>query len=329
MNPRASRTVPFVSKAIGVPLAKLATKVMLGQTLRDLGLTQEREVKHIAIKEAVFPFIKFPGVDAVLGPEMKSTGEVMGIDRDFRKAYVKSQLAAGAPLPTSGKVFLSVKNRDKRALLSIAKRLSEMGFSLVATAGTAKLLARQGMEVETIHKVAEGYRPNVVDLMKRGDIALVFNTPGGRARAKGLLAHPAHGGDAEHSLLHDGGRRPGGGRRHRGAAQGRDRRPFAPGVPCQLIPGTGSSSPSTSTRSKPRSRLVERLDGIVTRFKIGSQLFTAAGPAAVEAVRKRGGRGVPRSQVPRHPQYRGRRGARGRASRRVHVQRPRLRRPSP
>ena len=183
VNPRASRTVPFVSKAIGVPLAKLATKVMLGQTLRDLGLHQEREVPHIAVKEAVFPFVKFPGVDAVLGPEMKSTGEVMGIDSDFRKAYIKSQLAAGSPLPTSGKVFLSVKNRDKRALLSIAKRLVEMGFSLVATAGTAKLLVRQGMEVETIHKVADGYRPNVVDLMKRGDIALVFNTPeDGRAR---------------------------------------------------------------------------------------------------------------------------------------------------
>jgi carbamoyl-phosphate synthase large subunit len=188
VNPRASRTVPFVSKAIGVPLAKLATKVMLGQTLRDLGLTQERELRHIAVKEAVFPFIKFPGVDAVLGPEMKSTGEVMGIDRDFRKAYVKSQLAAGSPLPTSGKVFLSVKNRDKRALLSIAKRLSEMGFSLVATEGTAKLLARQGMDVETVHKVAEGYRPNVVDLMKRGDIALVFNTPeDGRARKDSSL----------------------------------------------------------------------------------------------------------------------------------------------
>src|SRR3989442_465589 len=154
VNPRASRTVPFVSKAIGVPLAKLATRVMLGTTLRDLGFAQEREVKHIAIKEAVFPFIKFPGVDAVLGPEMKSTGEVMGIDRDFRKAYVKSQLSAGSPLPTSGKVFLSVKNRDKRALLPIAKRLAEMGFSLVATSGTAKLLSRQGMAGDTIHKVA-------------------------------------------------------------------------------------------------------------------------------------------------------------------------------
>jgi carbamoyl-phosphate synthase large subunit len=177
VNPRASRTVPFVSKAIGIPLAKLATKVMLGSTLRELGLDREVEVAHIAVKEAVFPFIKFPGVDVLLGPEMKSTGEVMGVDRDFRKAYVKSQLAAGAPLPTSGQVFLSVKNRDKRALLPIAKRLTEMGFSLVATAGTAKLLARQGIAVEQIHKVADGYRPNVIDLMKRGEIQLVFNTP--------------------------------------------------------------------------------------------------------------------------------------------------------
>jgi len=183
VNPRASRTVPFVSKAIGVPLAKLATKVMLGRSLAELGFTEECQVKHIAVKEAVFPFIKFPGVDTVLGPEMKSTGEVMGVDRDFRKAYVKSQLAAGSPLPTSGKVFLSVKNRDKRAVLQVAKRLADMGFALVATAGTAKLLARQGMTVETIHKVAEGYRPNIVDLMKRGEIALVFNTPeDGRAR---------------------------------------------------------------------------------------------------------------------------------------------------
>ena len=188
VNPRASRTVPFVSKAIGVPLAKLATKVMLGATLRELDLAAERELSHIAVKEAVFPFVKFPGVDAVLGPEMKSTGEVMGIDRDFRKAYVKSQLSAGSPLPTSGKVFLSVKNRDKRAALPVAKRLAEMGFSLVATAGTAKLLARQGMAVEMVHKVNENYRPNIVDLMKRGEIALVFNTPeDGRARRDSYL----------------------------------------------------------------------------------------------------------------------------------------------
>ncbi|HMB32876.1 MAG TPA: carbamoyl-phosphate synthase large subunit, partial [Methylomirabilota bacterium] len=188
VNPRASRTVPFVSKAIGVPLAKLATKVMLGSRLADLGLAAEREVGHIAVKEAVFPFIKFPGVDVLLGPEMKSTGEVMGIDRDFRKAYVKSQLAASSPLPTSGKVFLSVKNRDKRAVLQVAKRLADMGFSLVATAGTSKLLTRQGMTVELVHKVAEKLRPNIVDLMKRGEIALVFNTPeDGRARKDSSL----------------------------------------------------------------------------------------------------------------------------------------------
>ncbi len=188
VNPRGSRTIPFVSKAIGVPLAKLATKVMLGRSLAELGFTEEREIAHIAVKEAVFPFVKFPGVDVVLGPEMKSTGEVMGIDRDFRKAYVKSQLSAGSPLPTSGKVFLSVKNRDKRAVLQIAKRLAEMGFNLVATQGTAKVLTRHGMSVEVINKVAEGWRPNIVDLMKRGEIALVFNTPeDGRARKDSYL----------------------------------------------------------------------------------------------------------------------------------------------
>ena len=188
VNPRASRTVPFVSKAIGVPLAKLATKVMLGASLRELGFAEEREVGHLAVKEAVFPFIKFPGVDVLLGPEMKSTGEVMGIDRDFRKAYVKSQIAANSPLPTSGKVFLSVKNRDKRAVLQVAKRLAEMGFSLVATAGTAKLLMRQGMTVEMVYKVNESMRPNIVDLMKRNEIALVFNTPeDGRARKDSYL----------------------------------------------------------------------------------------------------------------------------------------------
>ncbi|MBI1893449.1 MAG: carbamoyl-phosphate synthase large subunit, partial [Candidatus Rokubacteria bacterium] len=188
VNPRASRTVPFVSKAIGVPLAKFATKVMLGKRLAALGLTEERELSWIAVKEAVFPFVKFPGVDVVLGPEMKSTGEVMGLDRDFRKAYVKSQLAAGSPLPTTGKVFLSVRNRDKRAILQVAKRLAEMGFTLVATQGTAKVLTRNGLPVEVIHKVLEGWRPNIVDLMKRGEIALVINTPeDGRARRDSYL----------------------------------------------------------------------------------------------------------------------------------------------
>jgi carbamoyl-phosphate synthase large subunit len=183
VNPRASRTVPFVSKAIGVPLAKLATRAMLGDSVAALAHVEERELRHIAVKESVFPFVKFPGVDIVLGPEMKSTGEVMGLDRDFRKAYLKSQIAAGSALPTSGKVFVSVKNRDKRALTTLARRLVEMGFSLVATSGTARVLERQGMAVELVYKVLEGHRPNIVDLMKRGDIALVFNTPeDGRAR---------------------------------------------------------------------------------------------------------------------------------------------------
>jgi len=183
VNPRASRTVPFVSKAIGLPLAKVATAAMLGHSLAPYTRIEERELAHIAVKESVFPFIKFPGVDVVLGPEMKSTGEVMGIDRDFRKAYLKSQVAAGETLPTSGAVFISVKNRDKRPVTTLAKRLSEMGFSLVATAGTARVLERHGMSVELIHKVGEGYRPNVIDLIKRGHIALVFNTPeDGRAR---------------------------------------------------------------------------------------------------------------------------------------------------
>ncbi|HXH81788.1 MAG TPA: carbamoyl-phosphate synthase large subunit [Candidatus Tectomicrobia bacterium] len=183
VNPRASRTVPFVSKAIGLPLAKVATRAMLGEPVAPYAGVEEREPRHIAVKESVFPFVKFPGVDVVLGPEMKSTGEVMGLDLDFRKAYLKSQLAAGSALPTAGKVFVSVKNADKRVATTLARRLVELGFSLVATSGTARVLERQGMTVEQIHKVGDGYRPNVVDLMKRGEIALVFNTPeDGRAR---------------------------------------------------------------------------------------------------------------------------------------------------
>jgi carbamoyl-phosphate synthase large subunit len=183
VNPRASRTVPFVSKSIGLPLAKIATWAMLGESVAALASIEERELRHIAVKESVFPFVKFPGVDIVLGPEMKSTGEVMGLDRDFRKAYLKSQIAAGSPLPTSGKVFVSVKNRDKRAVTTLARRLVEMGFTLGATSGTARVLERHGMAVELVHKVLDSHRPNVVDLMKRGDIGLVFNTPeDGRAR---------------------------------------------------------------------------------------------------------------------------------------------------
>jgi carbamoyl-phosphate synthase large subunit len=188
VNPRASRTVPFVSKAIGVPLAKLATRVMLGDTLAEVGFTEAPTVEHISVKEAVFPFAKFPGVDTVLGPEMLSTGEVMGIDRDFPRAYTKAQIAAGSPLPTGGKVFLSVKPRDKRAMIGVAKRLADLGFSLVATPGTAKALKMHGLDVAVIHKVLEGYRPNVLDLMVRREIALMINTPeDGRARKDSYL----------------------------------------------------------------------------------------------------------------------------------------------
>jgi carbamoyl-phosphate synthase large subunit len=177
VNPRASRTVPFVSKAIGVPLAKIATRAMMGHPVTAIAAVEDRELPYIAVKESVFPFAKFPGVDSVLGPEMKSTGEVMGIDSDFRRAYLKAQIAAGSVLPSRGKVFISVKNRDKRAVMTLGRRLVEMGFGLVATTGTARVLERNGMTVEVIHKVAEGYRPNALDLMKRGDIALVVNTP--------------------------------------------------------------------------------------------------------------------------------------------------------
>jgi carbamoyl-phosphate synthase large subunit len=188
VNPRASRTVPFVSKAIGVPLAKLAARLMLGTTLAELGLAEPPELPHVAVKEAVFPFVKFPGVDVVLGPEMRSTGEVMGLDREFRAAYLKSQLAAGSPLPRSGTAFLSVRNRDKRGLVPIARSLYDMGFQLVATQGTAKVLERHGMRVTLINKVAEGWRPNVVDFMKQGEICLVINTPeDGRARRDSYL----------------------------------------------------------------------------------------------------------------------------------------------
>ncbi len=183
VNPRASRTVPFVSKATGVPLAKIATKVMLGKSLADLGFTKEVHIDHVAVKESVFPFRRFPGVDVVLGPEMKSTGEVMGIDSDFGMAFAKSQQGAGLFLPTSGTAFLSVKQGDKEALLPIAKTLVEAGFAITATEGTAEFLNKHGVEAKRVYKVSEG-RPNVIDLMKNGKINLVINTPSGRKKTR-------------------------------------------------------------------------------------------------------------------------------------------------
>ncbi len=180
VNPRASRTIPFVSKAIGVPLAKLATKVMLGKTLEELQFTKEKEIRHVAVKESVFPFIRFPGVDAILGPEMKSTGEVMGIDSTFGAAYAKSQIAAGQKLPKRGNVFISVKNQDKRNIVFIAKKLTDLGFQILATSGTASALLRNDIAVKILPKLHEG-RPNIIDLIKDGKVDLLINTPAGKA----------------------------------------------------------------------------------------------------------------------------------------------------
>ena len=179
VNPRASRTVPFVSKATGIQWAKVAAKLMVGVKLKDLGIVKEVEVKHIAVKESVFPFNRFPGVDTILGPEMKSTGEVMGIDSTFGEAFWKAQLGAGQNLPSQGNVLLSVKNKDKRNVVFIAKKLSDLGFNLIATKGTGKILVNSGLEVRYINKVSEG-RPHIVDMIKNGEINLIINTPRGR-----------------------------------------------------------------------------------------------------------------------------------------------------
>ncbi|NNE91494.1 MAG: carbamoyl-phosphate synthase large subunit [Verrucomicrobiales bacterium] len=179
VNPRASRTVPFVSKTIGVPLAKLAAKIMAGEKLADLGFTEPIVPNHVAVKEAVFPFSKFPGIDIGLGPEMKSTGEVMGIDSNLGMAYAKSQMASSAPLPVEGNLFISVKDRDKPKAVELARDFHELGFSLYSTSGTAKKIDEAGIPVTRLHKLAEG-RPNVLDMIKNGEIALVINTPSGR-----------------------------------------------------------------------------------------------------------------------------------------------------
>jgi len=178
-NPRASRTIPFVSKATGVPLARLAALVMAGKTLDELGVKDEVVPTHYSVKESVFPFNKFPGVDIILGPEMKSTGEVMGIDDEFPMAFAKSQMAASAPLPLSGTVFVSVADRDKEGVAPVMKAFVGMGYKLIATRGTGKFLAQRGIPVEVVPKIAEG-RPNLLDKMKNGEVALVINTPSGR-----------------------------------------------------------------------------------------------------------------------------------------------------
>jgi carbamoyl-phosphate synthase large subunit len=198
-NPRASRTVPFVSKVTGVPLAKVATSVMLGRTLaelRDEGLVPAEprhylRLPHTAVKAAVLPFGRFPGVDTLLGPEMRSTGEVMGIDADPGRALAKALVASGASLPREGTIFLSVANRDKRSILYPAKRLADLGFNLLATRGTAAVLERAGISVSRVSKVSEGGR-SVVDLIRDAEVDLVVNTPFGRGpRTDGSLIRAA------------------------------------------------------------------------------------------------------------------------------------------
>jgi len=178
VNPRASRTVPFVAKATGIPVAKIAARVMAGEKLKDFDLTSKAKRAHMAVKEAVFPFSRFPGADTILGPEMKSTGEVMGLDEDFPRAFAKSQLGAGNRLPTEGTVFISVRDRDKPAAAELARRLSGMGFDLMATGGTQQYLVEQGLEVRRVNKVLEG-RPHCEDALVNGEVQLVINTTEG------------------------------------------------------------------------------------------------------------------------------------------------------
>ncbi len=182
VNPRASRTVPFVSKAIGLQLAKIAARCMVGTTLPQQGLSKEVVPSYYSVKEAVFPFIKFPGVDTILGPEMKSTGEVMGVGCTFAEAFVKSQLAAGVKLPTKGKIFISVRKSDRLPAVEIARKLAELGFTLYATRGTASALSKAGLEVVSVNKVKEG-RPHIVDMIKNGEIKLIINTVGDKRSA--------------------------------------------------------------------------------------------------------------------------------------------------
>ena len=179
VNPRASRTIPFISKVIGVPLAKLAARVMAGEKLKDLGFTKEVTPDYIAVKESVFPFVRFLGSQIMLTPEMHSTGEVMGLDTSLGMAFAKSQMAAQPGLPTSGNVFISVKDHDKEAGAAIAKSFHEIGFKIFSTAGTAAFLAARGIPVTKTFKLSEGARPNVVDMVKNGQMQIIINTPSG------------------------------------------------------------------------------------------------------------------------------------------------------
>jgi carbamoyl-phosphate synthase large subunit len=178
VNPRGSRTVPFVSKATGLPLAKIAARCMAGKSLAEQGITEEVIPEYYSVKEAVFPFVKFPGIDPILGPEMKSTGEVMGVGRSFAEAFAKAQLGAGVTFPSGGCAFVSVKDRDKPGVVDVAKRVRDLGFNIVSTRGTAKTLQDAGVECDVVNKVGEG-RPDIVDMIKNDEISLIINTTEG------------------------------------------------------------------------------------------------------------------------------------------------------
>ena len=178
VNPRASRTVPFVAKVIGQPIAKMASRIMAGEPLAKFGLKPQK-LGHVAVKEAVFPFARFPGVDTLLGPEMRSTGEVMGINSSFAKAFAKSQLGAGVNLPRAGTVFVSLRDADKPGVVAPLERLAEMGFKIIATGGTQRYLAAHGVAADKVNKVSEG-RPNAADLVRNGGVQLMFNTTEGK-----------------------------------------------------------------------------------------------------------------------------------------------------
>jgi carbamoyl-phosphate synthase large subunit len=179
VNPRASRTVPFVSKAVGIPWAKIAAKIMTGRKLRDIEEASERQLDYFAVKESVLPFSKFPGADIILGPEMKSTGEVMGLDKDFGLAFAKSQEAAGNNLPRSGAVFISVRNSMRRNIIFMAKTIAAMGFKIYASEGTCRVLTSNGINAKLVQKIGEG-KPDIIDLIKGGDIDLIINVPAGK-----------------------------------------------------------------------------------------------------------------------------------------------------
>jgi carbamoyl-phosphate synthase large subunit len=182
-NPRASRTVPYVSKALGIPMAKVATRCIMGRSLKDQGVT-EPTMRHVAVKAPVFPFLKLPGVDSILGPEMKSTGEVMGIDRDLDLAYAKAMEAAGMRLPREGAVYISIRDEDKPKMLPLAQDLAACGFTIYATVGTAQYLREFGVPAQTAWRIAEKRSPDAIDLMRRGEIKLILNTPTSSRGAK-------------------------------------------------------------------------------------------------------------------------------------------------